>query len=269
MSAAHELKKVVNALLRPLGLEVRRVDEGPVPPRQVMRNVRHDMGAVLHHARATGFVPGTIIDVGAAHGTEPLYATFPKAHHVLVEPLREFEADLRGVMRGLPSAELHLAVASAEAGTMTLHVHPDRYGSSLYLENEEDSFVNGVPREVPAVTLDELYAEADWPAPFLLKADVQGAELDVLAGAEAVLAQTEYVVLETVFFQTFEGGPTIAEVVGYMHARGFVPYEVFGPLYRPLDGAMSQVDVAFVRADGRFREEHAFATPEQRARLNA
>lgn len=34
--------------------------------------------------------------------------------------------------------------------------------------------------------------------------------------------------------------------------------------YRPIDGALARVDMAFVRRDGLFRRIHQFATEEQR-----
>jgi hypothetical protein len=72
--------------LRKLGFELRRIPKSAP---------RLDMLAHLRHVASLGFQPATVIDVGAAEGTPPLYAVFPKAPHVLVEPLREFEPQLK------------------------------------------------------------------------------------------------------------------------------------------------------------------------------
>jgi hypothetical protein len=159
------------------------------------------------------------------------------------------------------------AAASAHKGEVTFNVHADLYGSSLYREVEQ-SDVNGKPRTVPAVTLDDLFEEKQLEGPLLLKVDVQGAELDVLAGAKRMLRHVEYVVLETALFQFYDGGPQLADVVAFMKERGFVVYEIMDVLFRPLDGAMSQVDLAFVKENGIFRRSHAYATPQQRAMQN-
>ena len=45
--------------------------------------------------RQRGFEPATVIDVGAGRGTRYLYLAFPDAHHVLLEPLSDFEPELR------------------------------------------------------------------------------------------------------------------------------------------------------------------------------
>jgi hypothetical protein len=43
-----------------------------------------------------------------------------------------------------------------------------------------------------------------------------------------------------------------------MRERGFVAYDIFGGHTRPLDGALGQIDMAFVRESGRFRTHHAY-----------
>jgi hypothetical protein len=136
-------------------------------------------------------------------------------------------------------------------------------GSSLYLENE-DSDVNGEPRRVTADTIDHLCEDKNVVGPYLVKVDVQGGELGVLSGAKEILRETEYVILEVSLFQFFIGGPQFYEVVHYMKSCGFVVYDIFDIQYRPFDGAVSQVDIAFVREKGRFRNHHIYATSKQR-----
>jgi len=101
----------------------------------------------------------------------------------------------------------------------------------------------------------------------LLKVDVQGAELRVLAGAKKILRECDAVILEATLFGTMIGGPQLAEVVAYMQGQGFATYDIWGMLYRPLDGALAQVDIAFVREDSVLRESQGFATEEQRRKF--
>ena len=142
-------------------------------------------------------------------------------------------------------------------------MHADLEGSSLLCETETFE-INGQPRDVPAVTLDELVSERNLPTPYLIKVDVQGGELEVLEGAQATLPHTDAVILETTLFGTFDGGPQFIDVLSYMARREFVVYDLFGQLYRPLDGALIQTDVVFVREQSEYRKHHHYATPEQR-----
>jgi hypothetical protein len=102
-------------------------------------------------------------------------------------------------------------------------------------------------------------------APILLKADVQGAEMRVLEGALPVLDKVEMIVLEVLLFDFFQGqNPQLHDVVGWLHEQGFVTWDIFGQGYRPLDHALSQVDMVFVKNAGMFRTKHEYASEEQR-----
>jgi len=257
MKIKHLPKRLVQLGLAPFGLQIRR---------KTGRS-SNSMLAALEHISGLGFRPGTVIDVGAARGTVPLYSVFPSSRHILLEPLEEYRPSLDELTRKLPNAEWIVAAAAPKSGSVTINVHPDLDGSSLYLE-DEDSDVNGVPRVVPAVTLDELCEERELEGPYLIKVDVQGAELDVLQGSANTLDDTEYVILETALFQFFVGGPLLFDVIEFMQEKGFVAYDMFDPIYRPLDDALSQIDVAFVKESGLFREYHSYATREQRKAQN-
>jgi hypothetical protein len=97
----------------------------------------------------------------------------------------------------------------------------------------------------------------------VLKVDVEGAELQVLEGAGATLEQTELVLLEVSFFRFVPGGAELADVVAWMRAHGWSPYDVYNGHTRPLDGALAQVDMAFARDDGPLRADHRYATDAQ------
>lgn len=236
---------------------------------QELRPPRETLVGVLGQVLQAGLSPRTIIDVGAAYGqfSRICYSIFPKASYVLVEPLEEYKPYLEAVKADQPHTQVIYGAATKEPGEVIIHVHPDLVGSSLYLE-DEDSDVNGYPREVRAVKLDQLMVTYGLKPPYLLKIDVQGAELDVLMGASQMLMETEYVILETSFFQFFQGGPQFHEVVKFMKEYDFVVYDLFGPMYRPLDDALSQMDVSFVKDNGKFRNHHFYATRAQREAHN-
>ncbi len=255
-------------LTKPLvlaGLELRRAR---VPAAQLCQH-RGSLSGLLRHAKSVGLSPTTVIDVGAAYGdfTLECHKVFPEANYILVEPLEEFRPFLEAVTSSLPSARYVLAAASAESGELTINVHPDLVGSSAYLEDEHSN-VNGVPRTVPAIALDSLAEDCGATPPILLKIDVQGAELDVLSGGESLLPGADYILLEVSFFEFFTDGPQFHDVVRLMDSRGFAAYDISTLQYRPLDNALSQVDMAFVRKDGFFREHHQYATPAQREEQN-
>jgi len=248
-------KEIIARFFAVLGLEMRR--KGSWQQRSFVD--------ALKHARDLGLSPAIIIDVGAAYATFTLkcYDFFPQSRYILIEPLKEYQRYLEKVVSTMPKAEYVLAAANAKRGEITINVHPDLVGSSVYLEREV-SDVNGIPRTVSAETLGHLCEDMKASGPYLIKIDAQGAELQVLSGAKRILNEAEYLILEVSLFEFFESGPQLHDVVQYMKSCGFSVYDIFDLQYRPLDKSLSQVDMAFVRDNGRFRKHHFYATPEQR-----
>lgn len=234
------------------GIEVRRKDSG----------VRRTPEAVLAHVKRLGFRPATVIDVGVAYGTPELYDAFPDARFLLVDPLEEYAEGIGQVTERLRDAEWVRAAAGPSPGEIQINVNraPALSSTLGHWKGQDDG---GQARTVPVVRIDDLVAERSLPGPFLVKADVEGAELRVLDGASEVLEQTELVLLEVNLFQFLPGQPELHDVVAYMKERGFVTYDFYGGHLRLLDGALAMVNMAFVREDGRFRRSHDFATDEQ------
>jgi FkbM family methyltransferase len=244
------VESLARTIVRPFGLTI-----GPVS--LVERAGRLTYRRALEHVKGLGFKPRTVIDVGVATGTWPLYDVFRDARVVLVEPILEVRPHLEAIVSALPHAEYVLAAACSRRGRVVMNVPRDTARSSTRWESD---FQPGevTKREVMGITLDDLARERHLEGPHLLKLDVQGAELDVLEGAGNTLEETEYVVLECCLYEFFAGGPLLAEVVGYMRARGFVVYDVLSIHYRPLDGAVSTLDLAFVKEASQLRRTHRF-----------
>lgn len=227
---------------------------------------RSTQSTVVGHVYKLGFRPRTVIDVGVGHGTPELYGRFPGATHLLVEPLKEYEHVIKEISRKHETTYV-IAAAGASPGTVTINVHPALEGSSTYKESE-GSHADGYPRTIPVVTLDQLCAERNLVGPYLVKVDVQGAELDVLSGASRVLTDAELVLLEVSLFQFYTGSPQFYDVVHFMKERGFVAYDIVDGHNRPIDGALAQVDMAFVKENGMFRKHHLYAARDQREKID-
>lgn len=217
---------------------------------------------MLAHVEKLGFEPATVVDVGVAYGTPELYDAFPGARFLLVDPLEEYAEAIGQITARLPHAEWVRAAAGPEPGEIEISVNrAPALSSTLGSWKGHDD--GGRARTVPVVRIDDLVAERSLPGPYLIKADVEGAELRVLDGASATLEQTELVMLEVNLFEFLPGQPQLHDVVAYMKDRGFVTYDFYGGHVRLLDDALAMTNMAFVREDGRFRRSHDFATEEQ------
>lgn len=83
--------------------------------------------------------------------------------------------------------------------------------------------------------------------------------MDALDGAQKALADTEVIVLEVSLFQFMKNAPEFYDVVAYMKKCGFVAYDIIHGWNRPLDNALGQVDIFFVKEQGMFRKSHSYA----------
>jgi len=250
----NHVKSIAKSVLLRLGLELRRVPG--------MYALRTSLSTSYAFLRERGVAPRTVIDVGVADGTPELHAVFPEAFFLLIEPLTEYDHDIVRILRKYKGKHIR-AAAGRESGTVTFNIHPNHIaGSSLYKETM-GSAADGHEIEVAMVRLDDVASENNLVPPYLLKVDVQGAELDVLDGAQNILSDCEAVVLEVSLFQFMRGQPEFCEVIAYMKEREFVPYDIHPGWNRPLDGALGQVDVIFVPENCSLREDHSYGATEK------
>lgn len=174
------LLQAARAALRARGLEINRTGGSGGGPRRTLPEV-------LEHLKAQGIAPRTIVDVGVARGTPELYAAFPGVPLLLVEPLAEHEDDLRRIVAARPGSRYALAAGGPEPGELEITVHRVTACSSI-LGDRDPEGDPGTRRTVPVERVDDLVAEHALAAPFLVKVDVEGAELQVLRGAQQTLA---------------------------------------------------------------------------------
>lgn len=218
-----------------------------------MRIVNRDWGprgfrAAFEAAKRAGLGINVVLDIGAARGTwtEDVTPIFPTARYILVDPLPENEATLMALAARSSNVRYVKAAIGAASGLLNIYAHGDQ--SSFFASSD----FYGDPIPVPVKTCDEvLSAEPDLPAPavVLMKIDVQGYEIEVLKGAEKTLEDCVVLLVEVSTQRSYENAPLAHEVIAYLGDRGFCIYDVASYVQRPLDRALSYMDLVFVRSD--------------------
>jgi FkbM family methyltransferase len=212
------------------------------------------MASFLNHIKRLGFQPRTVVDVGVAYGTPQLYAAFPDAYFFLFEPVVEFEPHLKSILNSV-RGEYHLCALSAKSSAGLLYITDQSDGASL----AHSGVVRGDPRlrPVDTKTLDEVFSGGTPEGPILLKTDCQGGDLNVIKGATGLLERCDVVIMEVGMFRYWGGmAPDFTEIMPCLRDLGFVAYDFFDFMDRPVDGALGQLDVAFVKEKGPFRAIH-------------
>jgi FkbM family methyltransferase len=241
------IKSAIKSGLDALGIEIRRNRGGAI-------------GTIvdfLENIRTRGFVPRGIIDVGANRGdwTRLALSIFPDASVIMIEPQDEMEPYLSKLGSSVPTCHYIKAGAGRAAGELVQTIWPDLNGSSFLPEMDSSQLRRGKQRKTQIVTIDSLLSET-YPdfVPDLVKLDIQGFELEALSGAQkTTFGRTEVFILETSLFSFLPRQPIAREVISFMGEREYELYDITGYLRRPLDGALGQADLAFVKAEGRFR----------------
>ena len=244
------MKKIVKRIAEVLGYELKRKDINDI------FFIRQSFEEALRHIRSTGYLPDLIIDVGTAGGTPPLQNVFSDSIFFWIEPLKEFENALKGLRQKFNGRYIITGVGNTE-GNFVINVHNDLHGSTMFNETDGNAS-DGEPREIPVTTLNKLCAEYNWKQfnKILLKVDVQGFEVEVLKGAHDVLANVDVIILEVSLFRFLKKSPDFFDVITYMKGLGYVVYDIVAGINRPLDSALGQKDLVFVKENGFFRKSH-------------
>jgi FkbM family methyltransferase len=229
-----KIRGIVNGILA--AAHVRMVNTGWGP---------RGFDAALRRLKAMGVTPGQIVDVGASDGkwTRECMTIFPDARYFLVDPLPENAAPLKALQAAQPRVKFWSGGLGAQPGTLSMKVHGDQ---SSFL-NSEYASGPGQERAVEVRTLDSFLGSDLLDPPAMIKADVQGYELEVLKGAGKCLNTTQLLLLEVSFRRIYAGCPLAHEVISHVASAGFRAYDICSYVQRPRDGELVQADMIFVK----------------------
>ena len=218
-----------------------------LPALEMFTNARADtrrLHTKLVQTKRRGIRIDTVYDIGAHRGewTRETRASLPDAEFILFEANEVHATSLEG-------ERFYIGVLSSQEKLVQFWGNGGPGDS--YFRETTDVYDGVAPVSVQATTLDHLIQEHGLPRPDFIKADVQGAELDVLDGGRNALDHAKLVLLECPIADYNEGAPNIHEYFSFMDECGFTPIDFVGRACQ--NGRVIQIDVLFadVGADHR------------------
>jgi FkbM family methyltransferase len=170
------------------------------------------------------------------------------------EPLATAFAELARKAEHDPAWSCERVALASAAGTATLHVAGNAYSSSLlrmgrrHEQAAPDSAVIGTEQVRIARLDDALGAHAE-SGPAFIKLDLQGGELEALAGAPRTLARTVLVELELSLVELYSGQALLPRLFDELVDAGFECIGLEPEFWTPA-GRMLQVNGLFERPPG-------------------
>jgi FkbM family methyltransferase len=212
------------------------------------------MFSLLADLKNRGLQVRMIFDVGAHKGewSKMVKLIFPDASIYMFEPQIEMIKHLEKLVHKFSDIRLIQKGVGSKVDKLLFTIWDDFAGSSFLPKENENLMQSGKQREIEVITLDTLLENTDIQIPDIVKLDIQGYELEALKGGASLFGKTEVFILEVALypFEDMPGIPTFIEVVNFMFERGYVVYDFGGFLRRPLDNAVGQCDLCFVKLNG-------------------
>lgn len=198
----------------------------------------------------------TVFDIGANRGQSAKHfcRLFPEATILSFEPLPEAFQVLSAVAASSNGRirAYNLALSNA-VGETSMHYHVGHETSSSLLPLAEaraliPGFEHCESIKIQTTTLDDAVSRFNLSLEndVLLKLDVQGAELQVLAGGPQLLGRVRAIITEVSLAYFYNGQPTLIDLTNKLQANGFA----FGGCvdqHAGLNGIIHTIDALFIR----------------------
>ena len=215
------------------------------------RNQVTNLDVIITSLKNKNFKPDYIVDIGCFRGiwTKRLLKFFPNSKYIL------FDADHKNIeyLNKLKSKNKNIdyKIKLLSDDEKNYDFFSMASGSSIF--EEQTNYSREIKKIKSSLLHNELPSDIKNTKSNLIKLDVQGAELKVLAGLKELINNFEVIILEVSLHKYNKGSPLFYEVISYMQNKKYILYDIYD-LKRlgNIDSYLLQFDCVFLRENSNF-----------------
>jgi len=211
---------------------------------------------IITRAKIAGVFPRTVIDIGGNIGQFSIAAQnlFDDPKIFSIEPDPTVALKLKKNLQRLhgdDSAYVDICAVSNIDGEAEFFVNYDNQTSSIMQLGEDRKSIFKQSKvieniKVSSAKLDTLFRDRVLEKPILLKIDAQGAEGLIIDGAEELLNDVKWIILEVPFINLYNGELKFNDLVNKLASRGFSFDRPLNFHLDPKSGGIMEMDGLFV-----------------------
>jgi FkbM family methyltransferase len=189
-----------------------------------------------------GFIPSTVLDVGASDGrwSELAMKFFPNARYILFEPQSCHSSGLLSFKERYPETVTVINKAVGLKSGTSYFDAKDPFGGALHSAPGDDII------SVQVMSLDEAVADLKLTPPYLIKLDTHGYERSIFDGSKSALQGASALVIEAYNYKLVDECMLFWELCTYLQNLNFRPIAMADISNRPYDRTLWQMDIFFV-----------------------
>jgi FkbM family methyltransferase len=187
----------------------------------------------------------SVIDVGASNGrwTELCLKHYPNAAYHMLEAQEEYDGPLTELCNKNSKLSYTIKAVADKSGEIYFDDHVVG-GGIASREKVNENFKRKL-----ATTIDDEVAAFKLKAPYFVKLDTHGFEVQILEGATETLKKANALVIECYNFRLNENAKKFHEMVAYLETKGFHCIDIVDLTLRKSDSFLWQMDIFFARSE--------------------
>jgi len=205
----------------------------------------------LHLLKEQGYLPDTILDIGAHNGnwTNNMKQIYNNSKYYLFEAINYSELNQFQHDKNVKVYNVLLNDKIEEVDWYQMK----NTGDSIFREKTKH-FKNCEIIKKETIDLNTFILQNNIlqeSKNILIKIDCQGAEIPILKGSTFILEKTDFIILEIPLFGQYNDGvPNFLEHITFMNTIGFVAYDIMDNHY--INGFNMQIDILFINKNHKF-----------------